>query len=86
MGRKFRRQHGILNFIVDFYSFEEKLVIELDGEIHYNATKSVYDDERSKKLETLGNTVIRFENKMVFENLQSVLTEITQNFKAPSLD
>ena len=35
-GRKFRRQQSIENFVVDFYCFEEKLVIELDGSDHYN--------------------------------------------------
>lgn len=35
-GRKFRRQHSVNNFIVDFFCFEEKLIIELDGEHHFS--------------------------------------------------
>lgn len=79
-GRKFRRQHSIENYIVDFYCYEERLVVELDGEIHNNANQQEYDDLRTQRLKELGNTVLRFENKMVFDNLLAVLTEITDNF------
>ncbi len=81
VGRKFRRQHGIDKFIVDFYCASENLVIELDGEVHMNPAAEEYDSERTKHLENLGLTLIRFENKMVFENLSSVLKEIEDNFK-----
>lgn len=79
-GRKFRRQHGIANYIVDFYCAQEKLIIELDGEVHMNATAEQKDLKRTEKLTALGFNVVRFENKMVFENLPSVLTEIENNF------
>nr|WP_299170233.1 DUF559 domain-containing protein [uncultured Allomuricauda sp.] len=80
-GRKFRRQHSIDCFIVDFYCASEKLVIELDGQIHMNPTVEEKDLKRTQYLENLGFTVIRFENKMVFENLPSVLNEIQEHFK-----
>ncbi len=80
-GRRFNRQHSIKNYIVDFYCAKEKLIIELDGEVHNNALAQEKDEERTKYLESLGYTVIRFENKMVFENLASVFTEIRNNFK-----
>ena len=80
-GRKFRRQHGIDTFILDFYCASENLVVELDGEVHMNPRAEEYDSKRTKHLENLGLTVIRFENKMVFENLSSVLKEIEDNFK-----
>jgi very-short-patch-repair endonuclease len=80
-GRKFRRQHSIQNFIVDFYCAEEKLIIELDGEIHNNAAGEERDIKRTGVLESLGFTVIRFENKMVFDFLPSVLQEIKDNFR-----
>ena len=80
-GRKFRRQHSIENFIVDFYCPEEKLIIELDGEIHKNATAEEKDRKRDKRLEELGFKVLRFENKMVFDFLPSVLKEIDDNFE-----
>lgn len=80
-GRKFRRQHSIKNFIVDFYCAKEKLIIELDGAYHLDFAQQQYDFERTKQLEFLGFNVIRFENKLVFENLQGVLNEIISNFK-----
>ncbi len=80
-GRKFRRQHSIENFIVDFYCPAERLIIELDGEIHFNAAAQEYDYKRTSFLENLGFTVIRFENKMVFDQLPSVLMEIKEHFK-----
>ena len=79
--RKFRRQHGIENFIVDFYCSSERLVIELDGQVHFNEEAQVYYKLRQGRLEELGFTVIRFENKMVFDFLPSVLMEIKDNFK-----
>ena len=79
--RRFRRQHSINNYIVDFYCAKEKLIVELDGEVHNNPTAEEYDERRSTLLEKLGFTVIRFENKMVFDNLPSVLQEIKDNFK-----
>ena len=80
-GRKFRRQHSINNYIVDFFCPSERLIIELDGEVHLNATAAEKDQARTEYLENLDYKVIRFENKMVFENLQSVLLEIKDNFK-----
>ena len=81
-GRKFRRQSSIKNYIVDFYCPEEKLVIELDGDFHFDE-KAIKDDEkRSKKLEAEGLKVIRFENQEVLLNLNSVLSEIKRHFKS----
>ena len=80
-GRKFRRQHSIGNYIVDFFCSEEKLVVELDGEVHNNSVNGAYDDERTKNLKKLGFTVIRFENKNVFEQPDMVLEAIKQEFE-----
>lgn len=79
-GRKFRRQHGINQYIVDFYCAEKQLVIELDGEVHNTANAKENDEKRTTVLTDLGLKVIRFENKMFFENLTSVLKEIIDNF------
>jgi len=49
-GRKFRRQHSINNFIVDFYCPSEKLVIELDGQVHYNPIAEHQDYKRDNIL------------------------------------
>ncbi|WP_225035545.1 endonuclease domain-containing protein [Winogradskyella sp. SM1960] len=78
--RKFQRQHSIGYYIVDFYCAAEKLIIELDGEVHNNHKTQDYDNKRTLYLENLGYKVIRFENKMVFENLPSVLGEISDSF------
>jgi len=80
-GRKFRRQHSIGNFITDFYCAQDNLIIELDGEVHNNTIADDYDEKRTAFLNKKGFTVIRFENKMVFENLPSVLKEIRDNFR-----
>jgi len=80
-GKKFVKQHSIGNYIVDFYLASDKLIVELDGEVHQNATAAEYDKKRTVFLNDLGYTVIRFENKMVFDNLKSVLMEIKENFK-----
>lgn len=80
-GRRFNRQHSIKNYIVDFYCAAEKLVIELDGAVHQSPKAQKYDKKRTEILNELGYTVIRFENKMVFENLESVLSEISEHFK-----
>lgn len=80
-GRKFRRQHSIENYIVDFYCPEEKLVIELDGEGHFNVQGREYDRKRTEFLNTLGIRVIRFENKIVLEFLPQVLQEIKDSFR-----
>ncbi len=80
-GRKFRRQHSIGNYIVDFYCPREKLIIELDGEVHNNTNVEEKDLIRTNYIESLGFTVIRFENKIVFNHLSSVLKEIKDNFR-----
>ena len=82
-GRKFRRQHSIENFIVDFYCPSEKLIVELDGDQHYHSIGINADFERDTRLNELGFTVIRFENKMVFEQLEWVLAEIERSFTNP---
>ncbi len=71
---KFRRQEPIGNFIVDFVSFEKRVVIVLDGSQH--AENVIKDKERDKELEANSFTVLRFWNNEVFENLEGVLETI----------
>jgi very-short-patch-repair endonuclease len=80
LGRKFRRQHSIEKFIADFYCAEEKLIIELDGEVHNDPMQTAYDEARDNRLKELGYKVLRFENKMVFQQTKSVLETITATF------
>ena len=79
-GRKFRRQHSIDNFIVDFYCPEEKIVIELDGNVHHNPIAEENDYKRDRKLENYGIKVIRFENQLVFDQPEIVLQGIKEKF------
>lgn len=75
-GYKFRRQHSIANFIVDFYCFPEKLAIELDGGYHQDAGVQDHDAQRQAYLESLGIRVLRFRNEEVIYNLDAVLDTI----------
>src|SRR6266498_1020875 len=64
---KFRRQHAIGRFIVDFYCAELKLVLELDGGIHGDAERAAYDAARATWLEAHGFRVIRLPNHQLSE-------------------
>jgi very-short-patch-repair endonuclease len=81
-GRKFRRQHSIENYILDFYCPSEKPAIELDGEGHFHESRQISDSERTLFLRTLGIRVLRFENKLIFDDLEWVLTVIENNFSS----
>ena len=72
-GMKFRRQHSIGKYVVDFYCPECKLAIELDGEGHFNSFKAEYDARRTAYLNRHNVQVLRIENRAVFDNLQAVL-------------
>jgi len=80
-GRKFIRQHSIDNYIADFYCPAEKLIVELDGQGHLDPIVAQHDEERTKHLNQLGYTVLRFENKLVFKHMDMVLAEIARHFK-----
>jgi very-short-patch-repair endonuclease len=74
--KKFRRQHSVGNFILDFYCPEEKLAIELDGEHHYEDEQKKYDEERTKYLRQLGIDVLRFKNTDVIYGRDTVVKKI----------
>ena len=76
LGYKFRRQHPIHSFIVDFYCHKLKLVIEIDGEYHNQKKQIKLDEERTKILEYQGIKIIRFTNNVVISNISNVLNEI----------
>lgn len=71
---KFKRQHSIGNFIVDFYCPAKKLVIELDGRQHLK--NKDYDEERKWYFESLGIKEIRFWNSEIDNNLKGVMEKI----------
>ena len=72
-GFKFRRQHPILQFIVDFYCHELKLIIEVDGKIHLKPENREYDENRTAELERFGLKFLRFTNEEVEDNIEEVL-------------
>jgi very-short-patch-repair endonuclease len=74
LGVNFRRQHAIGNYIPDFCSLQAKLIIELDGSQHLEQEE--YDEERTKYLEPLGYTVIRFWNNQVIGDIENVIQAI----------
>ena len=73
-GLKFRCQHPVGQFILDFYCPAKKLAVEVDGAIHDQ--QSEYDAARTAHLEQFGYRVIRFSNAEVMNDLQSVLDRI----------
>ncbi|MEQ8477307.1 DUF559 domain-containing protein [Fulvivirga sp.] len=79
-GRKFRRQHSVANYILDFYCPSEKLAIELDGQGHFEAAQAEYDRERDLFINHLGIKVLRFENKEVFEHPEALLEQVKAEF------
>jgi len=83
LGVKFRRQHIINRYIVDFYCLEISLVIELDGEIHEYQQEE--DKLREEILESLGCKILRFKNDEIYNDLEVVLQKIQKVLKPPSL-
>ena len=79
-GRKFRRQHSVGHYILDFYCPSEKLCVELDGESHAGPIAAARDLERSNYLKRLGIRVLRFENQVVWDMPEGVLERIRSYF------
>ena len=75
-GHRFRRQHPIGPYIIDFYCDAKRLAIELDGGQHSTHTAIQYDLRRTQHLEGQGIRVIRFWNNDIFLNKQGVLEKI----------
>jgi very-short-patch-repair endonuclease len=79
-GKKFRRQHSIENYIVDFYCSSERLIIELDGNPHGDYIQINKDEIRDNFFEKNGFKVLRFENRFVFQDPEYVIELIRSNF------
>ena len=80
-GFKFRRQHSIDEFIVDFYCPKANLAIEVDGDSHYGENERKDDTNRQSYLESLGIRVLRFTNKEISERLEGVIEQIKNILK-----
>jgi len=73
---KFRRQQPVGDYIVDFISFEKRLIIEIDGGHHFESTKNENDHARTEYLVSKGYRVIRFWNTDIMQNIEGVIDEI----------
>ena len=80
-GFKFRRQHPLCGYIVDFVNLEKRLVIELDGSQHQEQT--AYDNARTQTLNEAGFRVLRFWNNELIENREGVLQVILSALTSP---
>lgn len=80
-GFKFRRQHSIGEYVLDFYCPKKKLAVELDGNYHKEESQATHDAKRTGFINSKGITVIRIENNNVFDNTSAVLDYIRQHLK-----
>ena len=84
-GYKFRRQHSVGSYILDFYCPSEKLAVELDGDSHFTDAAIEYDDVRTAYLNALNIKVVRFLNTDVYDNLNDVCERILEEIKGENL-
>ena len=80
-GRKFRRQHSLGPYVLDFYCPGEHLGVELDGAAHDSERAQRRDGARDQYLAELGIRVLRFQNQDVMQNLEGVLEAIRAGFR-----
>src|SRR5436190_12595825 len=80
-GWKFRRQHAIDRYVVDFVAVAGKLIVEVDGGTHSTNAEISYDERRTHHLEALGFRAVRVSNRDVSENLAGVLATILSELK-----
>jgi very-short-patch-repair endonuclease len=78
-GIKFRRQHSIGPYVLDFYCSTLKLAIEIDGDTHAGEQEAEKDRKRQRYIESFGIRFVRFTNFQVIENIESVLEEIVRH-------
>lgn len=81
LGVKFNRQHIIGDYIVDFVCLEKQLVIEVDGDYHYEEEQMNLDSERTIELSRMGFQVIRFDNNMVLHHVEDVINRINEELE-----
>jgi very-short-patch-repair endonuclease len=75
-GLKFKRQHSIGNYIVDFYCASERLIIELDGSVHNSKEQKEKDKFRDENLRDMDFKVLRFKNQEIFTKIDDVKQRI----------
>jgi very-short-patch-repair endonuclease len=79
---KFRRQYSVAQFIIDFYSPEIKLAIELDGDSHFQEGSREYDRERQQFIESAKITFLRFTNNDIYNNISAVCEVIRDKIQS----
>jgi very-short-patch-repair endonuclease len=80
-GYRFKAQHPISKFIVDFYCHKAKLVIEIDGSIHNEEDLKERDEGRAVELEEFGLKVIRFKNEEIIINIEHFISKIKDHLR-----
>ncbi len=80
-GFRFRRQHPIKDFIVDFFCYDAMLVIEVDGSVHDEINQSERDEQRTFILKRLGIKEVRFSNQEVMNDTDQVIRRIEEDLK-----
>ena len=83
LGYKFRRQHGIGKYIVDFYCPSLRLVIEIDGSQHYDDAALQYDAIRTNYFSSLSIRTLRFTNTDINRNIDGVVMRILEEIQSP---
>jgi very-short-patch-repair endonuclease len=78
---KFRRQHSIDRYVVDFVTLDGKLIVEVDGISHAEPSEVARDQARSDVLEACGFLVVRVSNTVVYDNLEGVLEMIESTLR-----
>jgi len=81
---KFRRQHGIGPYIVDFFCPQRRLVIEVDGDVHAEPINLKRDADREEYLRSLGLDIVRYRNDDVLNNLDGVIEDLLDKFSKDS--
>ncbi len=81
--QKLTRQKPLARYVVDFYCSSRRLVIELDGDSHFHDAARSYDANRTRELEQMGLRVLRFTNRDVLENFESVCLRVKQILNEP---
>jgi very-short-patch-repair endonuclease len=86
LGKRFRRPHSINRYIVDFFCVECDIAIELDGAPHFSELGEEYEAERTRFLEAEGIVILRFENRILYQNIEAVLKTIREAVRKREAD
>ena len=81
-GLKFKRQHSIRKYVVDFYCYKRRLIIELDGGVHLEKEQMEKDKDRDAALKSMYYTILRIKNENVYNRLPEVL-ELIKSTSVP---